>query len=104
MTKLLRNLFMLAVIPLMAVLYRSLDEPGRGRVSLAAAVPRFVVGFVAMTGLRTLSDLGDEPLGGLVTAGTWAGAIDDVAAISTWCLAVAMAAVGLGTDVGRLRA
>ena len=102
-TKLLRNLFMLAVIPCMAFAYRG-EGAGRDGLPLSAAMPWFVVGFVAMAGVRTVGDLGPEPMGGLLSAATWSGLIAQVSTLSTWCLAVAMASVGLGTDVGRLRA
>jgi uncharacterized integral membrane protein (TIGR00698 family) len=104
-TKLLRNLFMVAVIPLMAVVHhRGHAEAGVPRPRWKDAVPMFVFGFVAMTLLRTVGDAGgDAPFGGLLSADQWAGAIGAVSTASTWLLAVAMASVGLGTHLGRLR-
>ena len=106
-TKLVRNVFMLAVIPLLAVGFRGEGEtPGgeRVRLPLLQVLPWFVAGFVAMALLRTAGDLGPSPLGGLLSPQSWSAAIAGVASLSGWCLALAMAAVGLGTDVGRLRA
>lgn len=104
-TKLVRNVFMIVVIPGMALLYqrRSAEEGARTRPSLAQTVPLFVLGFVAMALLRTLGDLGERPLFGALSAEDWQGAIEATSALSTWCLTVAMASVGLGTHLGRLR-
>jgi uncharacterized integral membrane protein (TIGR00698 family) len=106
-TKLVRNVFMLAVIPLLAVAFRGEGEGSgveRTRPPLLQVVPWFVAGFVAMALLRTAGDLGPAPLGGLLSRELWSAAIAGISSVSAWCLALAMAAVGLGTDVGRLRA
>lgn len=102
-TKLLRNLFMIAVIPIMGVVYHRSAEapPGRPGASLAQMVPLFVLGFVALTGLRTLGDLGAEPFG-LLAPASWERAIDALGSLASGCLVVAMASVGLGTSFARL--
>ncbi len=103
-TKLVRNLFMVGVIPLMAVLARR--QAGAAQTKsprLLDLVPLFVFGFVAMAALRTIGDLGEEPFGGLLTAQAWKEAIGTVAQLSAWCLTIAMASVGLGTHLKRLR-
>jgi uncharacterized integral membrane protein (TIGR00698 family) len=105
-TKLVRNVCMVAVIPLIALVYRDDAASGRGgsrRVALAQVIPWFVVAFVAMALLRTAGDLSEAPFGGLLVAETWKQIISSVSWVSGWCLAVAMASVGLGTDVGRMR-
>jgi uncharacterized membrane protein YadS len=66
-------------------------------------VPMFVFGFVAMALVRTVGDLGAAPFGGLLSVESWHGATSAIATVSAWCLAVAMAAVGLGTNLKRLR-
>ena len=66
-------------------------------------MPWFVVPFVAMALFRTTGDLGGAPFGGLLAAGSWKSVISSVSWLSGWCLAVAMASVGVGTDVGRMR-
>jgi uncharacterized integral membrane protein (TIGR00698 family) len=101
-TKLVRNLFMLAVIPLMAVLYNRGD--GRERAAgakLSQLVPLFVFGFIAMTTLRTIGDLGDQPFG-LLSQTTWDSWVSTASSAATWCLAIAMASVGLGTSFSKL--
>lgn len=103
-TKLVRNVFMIAVIPLMAVLHHRSGASGDSRrPPLGQVLPLFVLGFVAMALLRTVGDLGEEPFGGLLSRESWAAWIDGLSALSTGCLTVAMASVGLGTNLRRLR-
>ena len=102
-TKLMRNLFMLAVIPLMATLYhRSARERRLTQPKLGQMVPLFVGGFVAMSLLRTVGDLGTQPFG-LLSTETWERTIDATGTLAGWCLIAAMAAVGLGTSLARLK-
>ncbi len=101
-TKLVRNLFMIAVIPGMAYFHHA-EGASSNRPGLRALVPTFVLGFVGMALLRTVGDLGAAPLGGLISAETWSAGIAGISTLSAWCLTVAMAAVGLGTNLKRLR-
>ena len=105
-TKLLRNLFILLVIPLMGVLYsRSASErKARSKPRFLQMVPLFVFGFVALALLRTVGDLGATPFAGLLSERDWEGSIRTTSLASAWCLTVAMAAVGLGTNLQRLKA
>jgi len=98
-TKLLRNLCMLLVIPCMTVAYArharsaAAEAPAR---SLLGAVPLFIVGFIAMSLLRTCGDLWfDVP--------AWPMFVDGLQQVSQVCLTVAMAAVGLGTRFSAIR-
>jgi uncharacterized membrane protein YadS len=75
---------------------------GSGRLRLAQAVPLFVLGFVAAAALRTAGDLGERPFG-LLAEAEWARFLSSADAAAGWCLTAAMAAVGLGTGLGRLR-
>jgi len=104
-TKLLRNLFMIVVIPGMALLHHRRAHSGeRIRIpALRQAVPVFVLGFLALALLRTLGDLGEAPFGGAITAAAWGQGIDGASVLSGWLLAIAMAAVGLGTNLRRIR-
>lgn len=102
-TKLVRNLAMLLVIPLLGYVYhRDARDPGGARPAWYTMVPLFVLGFAAMSLLRTLGDLGDRPFGVLAPA-QWRGLLDGAGALSQLCLGVAMAAVGLGTSFRGLR-
>jgi uncharacterized integral membrane protein (TIGR00698 family) len=104
-TKLVRNLFMVAVIPLMTILYhRSGSEQNAAqKPNLSQMIPLFVFGFVAMALLRTVGDLGDAPFAGLLTDAQWKSSIAFTTTASSWCLTMAMASVGLGTNLKRLR-
>jgi uncharacterized integral membrane protein (TIGR00698 family) len=101
-TKLVRNLFMLAVIPLMAAVYnRGEGRERAAKTKFTQLVPLFVFGFIGMTVLRTVGDIGDQPFGFLSQA-SWEGWVATVSSTANWCLAIAMAAVGLGTSFSRL--
>jgi uncharacterized integral membrane protein (TIGR00698 family) len=103
-TKLIRNMFMLAVIPLAAYVHHRSERGGIGgsMLRLREAFPLFVLGFIAMTVLRTLGDLaaGDSSV---LPPKAWEGFISATAQAAKWCLIVAMASVGLGTSFSRLK-
>lgn len=106
-TKLIRNLFLAAVVPLLGIAYRRRGDAGGapadgGGARRPPVVPLFVVGFVAMTALRTVGDLGARPFG-LVEPGAWEVAVSALERGSELALLLAMAAVGLNTDLGRVR-
>lgn len=101
-TKLVRNLSMLVVIPLMAVLYHRRSTEGGQAPKWYTMIPLFIVGFAAMSGLRTLGDVGEKPFG-VLEPEQWKSIVGFVKQIATYCLAIAMAAVGLGTSIKGLR-
>lgn len=102
-TKLVRNLGMLVVIPIMAVIFhRRTAEEGAAPPPWYTMVPLFVLGFAAMSGLRTWGDMGDRPFGVLDPA-QWKAIVGWVKVGAEYCLAIAMAAVGLGTSIAGLR-
>ncbi len=104
-TKLVRNLFMVVVIPIVTILYhRSGSEQDTSqKPRLRQMIPLFIFGFVAMALLRTIGDLGDAPFAGLLSESQWKSSIAFVTELSSWCLTMAMASVGLGTNLKRLR-
>lgn len=102
-TKLVRNLGMLAVIPLMSILYHRRSDEGGQPPPWYSMVPLFVIGFALMSLLRTLGDLGERPFG-LLEPAQWTTAVTVIQQAAGHCLAVAMAAVGLGTSIASLRA
>jgi uncharacterized membrane protein YadS len=101
-TKLVRNLSMLVVIPLMAVLYHRRSSEGGAAPKWYTMIPLFILGFAAMSLLRTVGDMGERPFGFLDPA-QWKAIVGFVKQVATYCLAIAMAAVGLGTSIHGLR-
>ena len=107
-TKLTRNLFLAAVIPLLTWMHQRrshAEEPSHPRpaTSWRSLVPTFVLGFVAMAIVRSLGDamLGRGGLAlGLWDRQGWAAMTalvgDTIGA--RWLLGTAMAAVGLNTS------
>jgi uncharacterized membrane protein YadS len=65
-------------------------------------IPLFIVGFAAMSLLRTVGDLGERAFG-VFQPDQWKAIVAFVKQVATYCLAVAMAAVGLGTSIHGLR-
>jgi uncharacterized integral membrane protein (TIGR00698 family) len=102
--KLVRNLFMAAVIPLMALLYHrgsGLDSARKARPKWHQVVPGFVLGFVALAAVRSLGDLAVPPAS--TALDSWKRLLEGADAVAAWCLATAMAGVGLGTGLAKLR-
>lgn len=106
-TKLTRNIFLAAVIPLLTWLHVRATNlqvgGGRKKVSWTTLVPGFVVGFVAMAVVRTI---GDATLGssgaafGVWNADAWRSVTTQLGDYwaSRMLLGTAMAAVGLNTS------
>jgi len=95
-TKLVRNLCMIAVIPIVGFLYGTsrTDSGEDKKPKLLSMVPWFIVGFALMSALRTVGDLGDRPFGFLEPS-QWNVLIRIFRALAERCLLIAMAAVGL---------
>jgi uncharacterized integral membrane protein (TIGR00698 family) len=100
-TKLIRNLFMLVVIPVMTFAYHRSVASGGRTTSLHKLVPLFVLGFLAMTAFRAVGDMGERPFG-FLSRDIWEAAVEFLRSAADWCLVVAMAAVGLGTSLSQL--
>ncbi len=101
-TKLVRNLGMLVVIPLMSIIYHRNSTDGSQAPKWWTMIPLFVIGFACMSLLRTVGDMGDTPFGVLEPA-TWKAIVSYTKEAAEICLAVAMASVGLGTSIKGLR-
>ena len=113
--KLVRNLCMSVLIPLMAILYRR-GEKGARKVKQPwhQVIPLFVVGFVLMACIRSLGDATAGPSGpvfGFIPHVKWFGMPNDpntgleyTAKVAVaWLLATALGAVGLGTGFNKLK-
>jgi uncharacterized integral membrane protein (TIGR00698 family) len=103
-TKLVRNVCMSLIIPLMAVLYhrRGNDDAARRSFRWHQFVPLFVVAFVGLAALRSAGDFGTRAFG-LLEREAWKELLAGANAIAAACLTVAMAAIGLGTSVAQLK-
>jgi uncharacterized integral membrane protein (TIGR00698 family) len=103
--KLVRNLCMSVLIPLMAVLYRRGEQGTVGRKIKQPwhqIVPLFVIGFVLMACIRSLGDQGDHAFG-FIDRQSWAHVGDLAKTTAPWLLATALGAVGLGTGLAKLK-
>ncbi len=101
-TKLVRNLGMLVVIPLMSIAYHRTSSDGGDAPAWWTMIPLFVIGFAAMSLLRTIGDAGELAFGILQPA-TWQAIVEHTKQVAEICLAIAMAAVGLGTSLRGLK-
>ena len=101
-TKLVRNLGMLLIIPLMSILYHRNHSDGTEAPKWYTMIPLFVIGFAMMSLIRTVGDMGEQPFG-VLDPETWKSIVGHVKEAAELCLAVAMAAVGLGTSIKRLK-
>lgn len=105
-TKLLRNLSMVAVIPLIGFLHgsgaRVRDGSGGPGGSGDSVVPLFILGFLAMVVVRTVGDISDPALG-FIPEPVWQAGIEIVQGAAELALLLAMAAVGLRTSLRTLR-
>lgn len=103
-TKLVRNLCMIAMIPLAGLLFGAeRGAAGGGSVgSYLRMVPWFVVGFALFSALRTAGDAGEEAFG-LLDPQSWQQIVSFLRRAAEICLLVAMAAVGLNSSFAGIR-
>ncbi|WP_232336695.1 YeiH family protein [Planococcus lenghuensis] len=101
-TKLIRNLFLIAVIPFVSVLLWKRDKESAVLPKWHQLVPLFIIGFFAMALLRTIGDATATASGeafGLLAPGTWEQAAVAVSTFgSTYLFGIAMAGIGLSTS------
>ena len=109
-TKLTRNLFIVIVVPLLGWIWSRRSEQSettKKKGSLKALVPGFVLGFVAMALVRSLGEWTLESTGsafGLIAPDTWRNLVQILGdRVSYVSLGLAMAAVGLNTNIRSLR-
>jgi uncharacterized integral membrane protein (TIGR00698 family) len=102
-TKLLRNLSLVAVIPALAALQARADGIARapGIAGAARLVPGFVLAFVALAALRSTGDALATPGGAFESA--WSSGLVLANQASELLLTIGMAAVGLTVELGQMR-
>ncbi len=100
-TKLVRNLMMVALIPLVALMFRQThrasEKTAKGLFSL---VPPFILAFVAMCAFRSFGDgaiMNGAKAWGVFDEEHWQQLTNALGTAAKWLLATAMAAVGLTT-------
>ena len=106
--KLTRNTLIAPIIVIIGLIYQRMGEQTKAtKLTLGKLVPWFVLGFLAMSLLRTLGvAVGvlpqnvDQP-GSLIASAATLKFIDDA---SKFFILMALAAIGLGTNVSNLRA
>jgi len=109
-TKLVRNVFMVAVIPLMAVYYvhKAKDGDFEGKkTSFSKLFPFFILGFLAMATIRSIGDAGINSGGqafGLFDDAVWSQVIEFIKGWANIFLVIALAGVGLSTNFKSFKA
>lgn len=109
-TKLVRNVAMVVVIPFMALRYarnRADEGSSKGkRMEVMQFLPLFVLGFLLTAVLRSVGDAGINVSGlafGLWDGATWSGIHEQVQTWAVNLLVVALAGVGLSTRLDLLK-
>jgi uncharacterized integral membrane protein (TIGR00698 family) len=103
-TKLVRNAFMALVIPFMAYTYvRRHSSTSRKKVNILSLFPVFILGFIAMAVLRSMGDYFILSKNILWNPEAWNNLCSIVKQWAGYFLAVAMAGIGLGTDIKKLK-
>ena len=98
LTKLIRNTFLVIMIPLFAFLYNR-NSVVKKNYSIIEIFPYFVLGFVAMIILR---NLGDQFFLNTYSS-FWLDTVDIIKLSSKISLTMAMAAIGLSTNLKDLK-
>lgn len=106
-TKLTRNLFIIAVIPFISYLFYknrgNSNEQGQEIPKWFQLIPLFVIGFLLLAFVRTIGDmmiLQGNAAFGLLTEVRWEGFYQSFSSFgSTYLLGAAMAGVGLSTNL-----
>ena len=116
-TKLVRNVFMILVIPLMSFLYvknqmkeATESDPNKSniksKVNIKKLIPVFVIGFLLVSILRSIGDVGigtSNLAFGLFGVGVWAEIIKVIKDFATILFVVALGGVGLSTDFSNFK-
>jgi uncharacterized integral membrane protein (TIGR00698 family) len=109
-TKLVRNTFMMAVIPILSVMYarRTSDaDQATGKVNVLKLFPTFVLGFLAFAIFRSIGDVfARGETGRFLFWGSpesWSAFYSGVKDAATYLLSIAIAAAGLSTQFSKLR-
>ena len=109
-TKLVRNVFMVAVIPFMAFYYSNLNksiDKKSNITNIFKIFPIFIIGFILMSIVRTIGDVGIGSSGeafGIFQKANWTEIIFVMNKWAGYFLLIALASVGLNTDISKFKA
>ena len=106
-TKLVRNTSMLIIIPLIAFMYHKNLKTAESinNISIFSMFPLFILGFIAMGIIRTTGDITLQSSGSsfsVLSANEWFATISFIKQTAEISLAVAMASLGLSTNLKSL--
>ena len=102
-TKLVRNLCMIAVIPLVGILYTNKNQnESQYPQSWLSMIPWFIIGFAIMSAIRTLGDSGERAFY-LFHHDQWEQIVESIKYTAEKFLIIAMSAVGLTTLFSGMR-
>jgi uncharacterized integral membrane protein (TIGR00698 family) len=99
-TKLIRNTFLVIMIPLFGYLYNRGNTEGK-KVSILNIFPYFVLGFIGMIFLRNIGDQIIQIQN--YDTDIWKNTVSYIQNLAKICLTMAMAAVGMSTNLGELK-
>tara|TARA_B100001093_G_scaffold227411_1_gene217948 strand:+ start:4167 stop:5240 length:1074 start_codon:yes stop_codon:yes gene_type:complete len=107
-TKLVRNVSMLFVIPIMGYLYLKSEKSNelKSSFSFLSVFPFFILGFILFGLIRTIGDFGIASTNtafGFLIESKWDSFIEKIKFLAEISLAIAMSAVGLSTRFSLLK-
>jgi len=105
-TKLIRNVFIAFMVPYMTYQHFRQAAPDESKAKgFLSLFPVFILGFLLMATFRTVGDITLEngSAWGILGAASWESLTEGIQAWSERLLAIAMAAVGLGTSFKQLQ-
>ena len=115
-TKLVRNVFMVLVIPLMAFLYAKNEVHAtemdvsnaqtKRKIKFWNLVPKFVLGFLLISIIRSIGDFGINTSNlafGFIEIEAWGNFINFIKDFATILFVIALGGVGLSTDFSKFR-
>ena len=106
-TKLVRNISMIVVIPFISYLYLKQNiNQKNSKPSILSMFPLFIIGFIIMGLIRSTGDYGiqnNDQAFGIFSNYQWQLIIDYIKFLAEYSLAIAMAAVGISTNLLSLK-
>ena len=106
LTKLIRNTAMVFVIPYMAFKQNYISSSQSLMRHIKSIFPIFILGFIGLGILRTIGDLGINDFGlayGILDSEKWTTLISYITEISKFFLIMAMASIGLSTNIETIK-